>query len=72
MVRAAVPGGVLSAEQWVVMDRLATEVAANAPRGAGAVPAAARGGAQRAWAIGGGWARRASAKRVPSGGWSEK
>ncbi|MEZ5261591.1 MAG: hypothetical protein R2755_07415 [Acidimicrobiales bacterium] len=31
MVRAAVPGGVLSAEQWVVMDRLATEVAANAP-----------------------------------------
>lgn len=35
MVRAAVPGGVLSAEQWVTMDRLAAEVAANAPRGAG-------------------------------------
>ncbi|MGE0727999.1 MAG: NADPH-dependent assimilatory sulfite reductase hemoprotein subunit [Acidimicrobiia bacterium] len=38
MVRAAVPGGMLSAEQWVVMDRLATEVAANAPRGAGVPP----------------------------------
>ncbi|MCC6438058.1 MAG: NADPH-dependent assimilatory sulfite reductase hemoprotein subunit [Acidimicrobiales bacterium] len=35
MVRAAVPGGVLTADQWVTMDRLAGEVAANAPRGAG-------------------------------------
>ncbi len=39
MVRAAVPGGVLSARQWTAMDRLADRVAASAPRGAGA-PAA--------------------------------
>lgn len=36
MVRAAVPGGVLSAAQWVAMDRLAESVAATAPRAAGA------------------------------------
>ncbi len=35
MVRAAVPGGVLSAEQWSAMDRLAVTVADGAPRGAG-------------------------------------
>lgn len=37
MVRAAVPGGTLSAAQWQAMDRLAVEVAAEAPRGAGPV-----------------------------------
>lgn len=35
MVRAAVPGGTLSAEQWVRMNELAEAVAAAAPRGAG-------------------------------------
>lgn len=36
MVRAAVPGGVLTAEQWVAMDELSRMVADAAPRGAGA------------------------------------
>ncbi|MCB0980906.1 MAG: sulfite reductase, partial [Ilumatobacter sp.] len=36
MVRAAVPGGVLTARQWLAMDRLAEQVARTAPRGAGA------------------------------------
>jgi sulfite reductase (ferredoxin) len=37
MVRASVPGGALSAEQWVAMDELADLVAAGARSGAGPV-----------------------------------
>ena len=42
MVRAAIPGGTLSAAQWLAMDQLAVDAAAEAPRGSGEVQASLR------------------------------